>query len=39
MWMLAALATVGFVFAILLWREERGSKAHGLEEARIAGRA
>jgi MFS family permease len=39
MWMLAALATVGFLFAILLWREERGSKAHGLEEARIAGRA
>ncbi|HET9298714.1 MAG TPA: MFS transporter, partial [Candidatus Polarisedimenticolaceae bacterium] len=39
MWMLAGLAAVGFVFAILLWREERGSKGHGLEEAKVAGRA
>ena len=31
MWMLAALATAGFVFSFLLWREERGPRAHGLE--------
>ena len=31
MWMLAALATAGFVFSFLLWREERGPSAHGLE--------
>ncbi|WP_242340722.1 MULTISPECIES: MFS transporter [Anaeromyxobacter] len=33
MWMLAALATAGFVFSFLLWREERGPSAHGLETA------
>ncbi|WP_242346335.1 MFS transporter [Anaeromyxobacter terrae] len=33
MWMLAALATAGFVFSFLLWREERGPSAHGLEAA------
>jgi MFS family permease len=37
MWMLAALATLGFVFSFLLWREERGPRAHGLE--RVTGRA
>jgi nitrate/nitrite transporter NarK len=31
MWMLAALATAGFVFSFLLWREEHGPSAHGLE--------
>jgi len=31
MWMLAALAGAGFVFSFLLWREERGPAAHGLE--------
>jgi MFS family permease len=34
MWMLAAVACVGFVFSFLLWRIERGSSGHGLEEAR-----
>jgi nitrate/nitrite transporter NarK len=31
MGMLAALASVGFVFSFLLWRSERGARAHGLE--------
>jgi hypothetical protein len=31
MWMLAGLASVGFVFSFLLWRSERGAHAHGLE--------
>jgi MFS family permease len=31
MWMLAALAMLGFVFSALLWRSERGPRAHGLE--------
>ncbi|BDG02779.1 MFS transporter [Anaeromyxobacter oryzae] len=31
MWMLAALASVGFVFSFLLWKSERGARAHGLE--------
>jgi MFS family permease len=31
LWMLAALAAAGFVFSFLLWREERGPGAHGLE--------
>jgi MFS family permease len=31
MWMLAALASVGFVFSFLLWRSEQGPRAHGLE--------
>ncbi|HEY6104379.1 MAG TPA: MFS transporter [Anaeromyxobacteraceae bacterium] len=30
-WMLAALALAGFVFSFLLWRDERGPRAHGLE--------
>jgi MFS family permease len=34
LWMLAGLASVGFVFALLLWRSERGPKAHGLEKAK-----
>jgi hypothetical protein len=33
MWMLAGLAAAAFVFAFLLWREERGPAAHGLEAA------
>jgi MFS family permease len=37
MWMLATLATAGFVFSFLLWRSERGPRAHGLELA--SGRA
>jgi sugar phosphate permease len=31
MWMLAALASIGFVFSFLLWRSEQGPQAHGLE--------
>ncbi len=34
MWMLAALASVGFVFSFLLWRSEQGSAGHGLERAK-----
>jgi len=34
MWMLAALASVGFVFSFLLWRSEQGPKAHGLESVK-----
>jgi nitrate/nitrite transporter NarK len=34
MWMLAALATLGFVFSFLLWRSERGPAAHGLETSK-----
>jgi len=37
MWMLAALATLGFLFSFLLWREERGPQARGLES--VSGRA
>ena len=33
MWMLAGLASIGFVFSFLLWRIERGSTGHGLEQA------
>ena len=36
MWMLAALASAGFVFSFLLWRSERGPKAHGLEAVKPA---
>jgi len=32
MWMLAALASAGFVFSFLLWRSERGGAGHGLEK-------
>jgi MFS family permease len=35
LWMLAGLASVGFVFAILLWRSEQGPQAHGLEKAKV----
>jgi MFS family permease len=31
MWMLAALASMAFVFSFLLWREERAHSGHGLE--------
>lgn len=31
-----ALAIVGFVFAVLLWRRERGPHGHGMESARPA---
>jgi MFS family permease len=31
MLMLGGLATAGFVFSFLLWRSEKGPKAHGLE--------
>jgi MFS family permease len=37
MWMLAGLAALGFVFSFLLWREERGPRAHGLES--VSGKA
>jgi MFS family permease len=30
-WILTGLATFGLLFAILLWRTERGPHAHGLE--------
>ena len=30
-WILTALASVGLLFAFLLWRTERGPQAHGLE--------
>jgi len=30
-WILTALASFGVVFALLLWRTERGPRAHGLE--------
>jgi MFS family permease len=38
MWMLATLATAGFVFSFLLWQSEKGPQSHGLERAK-AGRA
>lgn len=31
MWMLGALALAGFAFSLLLWRDEHGPRAHGLE--------
>lgn len=34
MWMLTGLASAAFVFALLLWREERGPGGHGLETVR-----
>jgi MFS family permease len=34
MWMLAVLATTGFLFSFLLWRSEQGPRAHGLERAK-----
>ena len=39
MWMLAALASAGFVFSFLLWRSERGGHGHGLERAKAGGPA
>ena len=35
MWTCATLALAGFVFSFLLWREERGPGAHGLERAKV----
>jgi hypothetical protein len=37
MWMLASLASVGFVFSFLLWRSERGPSGHGLDQVKPAG--
>ena len=37
LWMLAALASVGFVFSFLLWREERGPAGHGHERVHVEG--
>jgi MFS family permease len=37
MWMLASLASVGFLFSFLLWRSERGASGHGLDEVKPAG--
>lgn len=31
LWILAGLSSLGFVFAVLLWRNERGPHSHGLE--------
>jgi MFS family permease len=31
MWMLAAMASLAFVFSFLLWKSERGPRSHGLE--------
>jgi MFS family permease len=31
LWLLAGLAFAGLLFSFLLWREERGASAHGLE--------
>ncbi len=35
MWMLAGLAMAGLVFSLLLWRDEHGPRAHGLEKRRL----
>jgi MFS family permease len=37
MWMLASLASVGFLFSFLLWRSERGASGHGLDQVTPAG--
>jgi MFS family permease len=37
LWALAALATAGFVFSFLLWRTERGTSSHGLEQVKPRG--
>jgi len=37
-WILTALSSVGLVFAILLWRVERGPRAHGLETITTGGK-
>jgi MFS family permease len=34
-WILTALASLGLLFAVLLWRLERGPQAHGLETITI----
>jgi hypothetical protein len=31
MWMFTALGAVSLLFAFLLWRQEKGPQAHGLE--------
>jgi hypothetical protein len=31
MWMFAALGFMGLLFSFLLWRSEKGPRAHGLE--------
>ena len=36
-WMLAALASLGFVFSFLLWKTERGTSGHGLDQAKPRG--
>ena len=35
MWMLAGLALAGLVFSLLLWRDEHGPGAHGLENRKV----
>jgi MFS family permease len=37
LWVLAGLATAGFVCSMLLWRSERGPGGHGLEQAHPTG--
>jgi MFS family permease len=34
-WILTALASLGLLFAVLLWRTERGPGGHGLETIRV----
>ena len=36
-WILTALASFGLLFALLLWRTERGPQAHGLETITVKG--
>ena len=38
-WILTGLSTLGFLFAVLLWRVERGPRAHGLETITASGKA
>ena len=38
-WILTGLASVGLLFAFLLWRTERGPRAHGLETITVKGSA
>ena len=35
MWMFAALGFMGLLFSFLLWRTERGPRAHGLETIKV----
>ncbi len=39
MWMLTGLSVLGLCFSLLLWRTERGPRAHGLETIRAGARA